>query len=106
MAKNRGKEHTTLTETAQTVVDVLHLLPGIKMIAPGIINQNARGSAGNRFVTIVRTRPGLELIITGQGVQKVAVHTEKDAKTIIEGLKSAKKLRNFEFKERERKPGI
>jgi hypothetical protein len=107
MAKNRGKEHTTLTETAQEVVAVLRLIPGIKMIAPGIINQNARGSAGSRFVTIVHTKAGFELIITGQSVQKVAIHTEeKETKAIIEALKSSKRLRNFEFKERERKPGI
>jgi len=106
MAKTRGKEHTTLTETAEAVVSVLRLLPGIKMIAPGIINQNARGSAGNRFITVVYTKAGFELIITGQGVQKVAVHTESDAKAIVEALKSSKKLRAFTFKERERKPGI
>lgn len=107
MAKPRGKEHTTLTETAQEVVDVLKLISGVKMIAPGIINQNARGRSGNRFATIVRTTAGFELIITGQGVQKVAVHTDEHAtKAIIEALKSSKKLRNFEFKERERIPGM
>ncbi len=107
MAKNRGKEHTTLTETAQEVVDILRLLPGIKMIAPGIINQNARGSAGSRFITVVHTKAGFELIITGQGVQKVAVHTEeRDTKAIIGALKSSKRLKNFAFKERERKPGV
>jgi hypothetical protein len=107
MAKPRGKEHTTLTETAQEVVSVLRLLPAIKMIAPGIINQNARGGAGSRFVTVVYTKAGFELIITGQGVQKVSVHAEEnDAIAIIEALKSSKKLRHFKFKERERKPGV
>ena len=106
MAKNRGKEHTTLTETAEEVVSVLRLIPGIKMIAPGIINQNARGSAGSRFVTVVYTQAGFELIVTGQGVQKVAIHTENDPKAIVEALKSSKKLKNFAFKERERKPGV
>jgi hypothetical protein len=106
MAKNRGKEHTTLTETAEEVVAVLRLIPGIKMIAPGIINQNARGSGGSRFVTVVYTQAGFELIVTGQGVQKVAVHTETDPKAIIEALKSSKRLGKFEFKERERMPGV
>jgi hypothetical protein len=76
------------------------------MIAPGIINQNARGSAGSRFITIVHTKAGFELIITGQGVQKVAIHTEKDVKAIVEALKSSKRLRAFTFKERERMPGV
>jgi hypothetical protein len=53
MAKTRGKEHTTLTETAQEVVSVLRLQRGVKMIAPGIINQNARGGSGSRVLTIV-----------------------------------------------------
>ncbi len=107
MTQKRGSEHTTLTETAEEVVAVLRLIPGVKMIAPGIINQSARGRSGNRFVTVVRTTAGFELIITGQGVQKVAVHTEENAtKTIIEALRSSKKLKNFEFKERERMPGV
>lgn len=107
MTKQRGKEHTTLTETAKEVVSVLKGLPGVKMIAPGIIKTNSRKGAGSRFVTIVRTRPGLELIITGQGVQKVAIHTqENDTKAIVEALKSSKRLKAFSFKERVRKPGI
>ena len=105
MAKNRGKEHTTLTETAEEVVSVLKGLSGIKMIAPGMITTNGRKSGG-RFVTIVYTTAGFELIISGQSVQKVAVHAEKtNLKAIIEVLKSSKRLKNFEFKERERKPG-
>lgn len=107
MAKNRGKEHTTLTETAQEVVDVLRSLSGVKMIAPGIIKTNSRKGAGSRFVTIVKTTAGFELIITGQGVQKVAIHAEEsNVKGIIEALSNSKKLRNFDFKVRERKPGI
>lgn len=107
MAQKRGSSHTTLTETAQEVVSVLELIPGVKMIAPGIINTNSRKGSGGRFVTIVYTNAGFELIITGQGAQKVAVHTESGAvKAIIAGLKENKRLKNFEFKERERKPGI
>lgn len=76
------------------------------MIAPGIITTNGRRS-GNRFVTIVYTSAGFELIISGQGAQKVAVHAEKsNIKAIIEGLKSNKRLKLFTFKERERNPGI
>lgn len=107
MAKPRGKEHTTLTETAEEVVSVLKLQRGIKMIAPGIIKTNSRKGAGSRFVTIVTTTAGFELIITGQGAQKVAVHAEKtNVRAIIEALKSNKRLKNFDFKERERRPGI
>ena len=107
MAKPRGKEHTTLTETACEVVEVLALQKGVKMIAPGIIKTNSRKGAGSRFVTIVHTTAGFELIIIGQSVQKVAVHAEKaNVKAIIEQLRAHKRLRNFDFKERERKPGV
>lgn len=106
MTKPRGTEHTTLTETAKEVISVIKGISGVKMIAPGEIKKNGRRS-GNRFVTIVYTRPGLELIISGQSVQKVAVHTEKSAtKAIIEALKSHKRLKNFEFKERRKMPGV
>ena len=105
MAKPRGTEHTTLTETASEVVSVLKGIVGVKMIAPGIINTNGRKSGG-RFVTIVYTTAGFELIISGQSVQKVAVHSEnKDTKSVIKNLKFHKRLKNFEFKERDRKPG-
>ena len=107
MAQKRGSSHTTLTETAQEIVSIVELLPGVKMIAPGIIKTNSRKGAGSRFVTIVYTQAGFELIISGQSVQKVAIHAEKrDVISIIRALKSHKRLKNFEFKERERKPGI
>ncbi len=66
MLKNRGKEHTTLTETAKEVVRVLKRQSGIKMIAPGIID--ARRS-GKRYITAVYTAAGIEFIISGTGVQ-------------------------------------
>lgn len=107
MAQKRGNSHTTLTETAAEIVSILALLPRVKMIAPGIIKTNSRKGAGSRFVTIVYTHAGFELIISGQSVQKVAVHAEKgDVLSIIKALQSHKRLKNFEFKERERKPGI
>jgi hypothetical protein len=105
MPKPRGREHTSLTETATLVVSVLERMPGVKMIAPGVIKRAARTSRGLRFVTVVYTTAGMELIITGQSVQKVAVHTD-NAKQIFETLKASKKLSNFAFKERERKPGV
>jgi hypothetical protein len=103
MPKPRGKEHTTLTETATLVVKELYKIPGVKMIAPGEINTASRSKSGKRFVTIVYTSAGCELIVTGQGVQNVAVHT-KNPYTILPVLKQAKSLRDFAFKERERKP--
>lgn len=103
--KNRGREHTSLTETAKAVVRVLERIPGVKMIAPGEINVGARGHGGNRFVTIVYTTAGFELIITGQSVQKVAVHTDTP-QAIAALLRENKKLQQFTFKERERKPEI
>ena len=107
MAQKRGSSHTTLTETAREIVNILEPLVGVKMIAPGIITQNKSGNARKRFITISMTTAGFELLITGQGVQKVAVHVEKtNTAQIIKTLRSHKKLKNFEFKERERKPGI
>lgn len=105
MAKPRGKEHTTLTETADTVVRELERIPGIKMIAPGEIRTNKR-SAGTRYVTCTYTVGGFELLISGQSSQKVAVHTVTIARPIFQTLKNSKKLREFVFKERVRKPGI
>lgn len=103
--KNRGREHTSLTETATLVVKELEKMPNIKMIAPGVIKVAGRASRGQRFVTAVYTTAGLELIITGQSVQKVAVHTDTPKK-VFSDLQARKKLSNFNFKERERKPGI
>lgn len=105
MLKKRGKEHTSLTETAQLVVRELQKLPGIKMIAPGEIRSNARSRTGKRFVTITYTTAGFELLVSGQSVQKVAVHTDGDPKTITATLKESKRLREITFNERERKPG-
>ncbi|MCD5381470.1 MAG: DUF2103 domain-containing protein [Candidatus Pacebacteria bacterium] len=105
MPKQRGKEHTTLTETAKLVVKEIKRIPGIKMVAPGQINVTKGSNAGKRFVTVVYTRAGCELIISGQSTQKVAVHMS-NTKDIIPALKKAKSLREFTFKERERKPGI
>lgn len=86
------------------VVSVLERIAGVKMIAPGVIKKSARSSSG-RFVTAVFTTAGMELIITGQSAQKVAVHTD-NAKRVFATLKTNKKLSNFVFKERERKPGV
>lgn len=107
MPRPRGREHTTLTQTAQEVISVLSSIPGVKMIAPGIIKTNSHKGTGGRFVTIVHTNAGFELIISGQSVQKVAVHAEKsNIQAIISQLRTHKRLRNFDFKERERKPGL
>ena len=104
MAKPRGREHTTLTETASQVVKELYKIPGIKMIAPGEISTGSK-RGGKRFVTLVETTSGCELIITGQSVQKVAVHTDNVA-AILPALKQTKTLQEFTFKQRSRKPGI
>lgn len=105
MAKPRGKEHTTLTETAAQVVYELQKISGIKMIAPGEIRTNKRSASG-RFVTISYTTAGFELLISGQSSQKVAVHVTKNPKKITATLQSSKRLRGFIFKERERKPEV
>ncbi len=105
MAKPRGREHSTLTETAAAVVYELKGIPGIKMIAPGEIRTNKR-SASTRYVTATYTSGGFELLISGQSIQKVAVHTDGDSLAIFTTLKANKKLQGFVFKERERKPGV
>ena len=104
MPKPRGREHTTLTETASQVVKELYKIPGIKMIAPGEISTGSK-RGGKRFVTLVETTSGCELIITGQSVQKVAVHTDNVA-AILPTLKQTKTLQEFSFKQRSRKPGV
>jgi hypothetical protein len=103
MVNHRGREHTTLTETATIVVTELRRLTGIKMIAPGIIDAKR---AGKRYITVSYTNAGFELLISGQGVQKVAVHTTDTSSTtaIIAHLKSRKSLKQFTWNERERKP--
>ena len=103
MPKPRGREHTTLTETAQLVVRVVERIPGIKMIAPGEIKTTKRRKAGSRHITIVTTTAGCELLITGQSMQKVAVHTN-DVATLTSTLRQAKTLRDFTIKERSRLP--
>lgn len=104
MPKPRGREHTTLTETAAQVVKELYKIPGIKMIAPGEISTGSK-RGGKRFVTIVELTGGCELIITGQGVQKVAVHGV-NAATIYAYLNKSKTLREFTLSKRTRKPGV
>lgn len=102
--KARGREHSTLTETAALVVREMEKIPGIKMIAPGEIRTNQR-STNTHFVTATYTNAGFELLISGQGSQKVAVHTTDNPTIVFTTLKTSKKLREFVFKERERKPG-
>lgn len=105
MTKPRGREHTTLTETAKLVVSEVKKIPGVKMIAPGEISVTKGSGGGKRFITIVYTKAGCELIISGQSTQKVAIHMEKPQQ-LITLLKQTKSLRDFNFKERDKKPGI
>ncbi len=105
MPKPRGREHTSLTETAKLVVKELKKIPNIKMIAPGEISVGARRRGGARFITANFTTSGMELIISGQSVQKVSVHA-KEPEVVFAVLKNAKSLQDFTFKSREKKPGI
>ena len=105
MPKPRGREHTSLTETAKLVTKALAKIPGVKMIAPGEI-RSVRGSrGGDRFVTATYTTGGMELLISGQSVQKVAVHTKRKASAVFAELQQEKSLKNFTFNQRVRKPG-
>ncbi len=105
MARKRGSSHTTLTETADEVVRALEKMSGIKMIAPGIIDAKR---SGKRHVTAVYTSGGMTLLISGSGVQKVAVHlVDPDtAPTLIAKLKKNKNLKLFAWNERDKKPGL
>jgi hypothetical protein len=105
MARKRGSSHTTLTETADIVVRELERVGGIKMIAPGII---AAKRSGERFITVNYTQAGFELIISGTGVQKVAVHMAEPtrAKLLIKQLKGNKNLKLFTWNERDKMPGV
>ena len=105
MPKPRGMEHTTLTETAALVVKVISKIPDIKMIAPGEIKTASRNKSGKRYITVAYTSAGYELIVTGQSVQKIAVHT-KNPQNILPVLKTSKILKDFSFKERDKKPGV
>lgn len=106
MKNLRGGTHTTLTETAETVVAVLETIPGVTLVSPGKITKS-KGRSGLRYVTAVFTTAGMELLITGQGVQKVAVHCNADiAPHIFVALTMHKKLAGINFKTRERKPGM
>jgi hypothetical protein len=101
MSKPRGREHTTLTETAELLVHELKRLPGIKMIAPGIIDAKR---SGKRHITAVYNDAGIHFIVSGTGVQKIAVHLT-DAATgpkLVSELKNAKALKQFAWGERQR----
>ena len=104
MPKPRGREHTTLTETAAIVVRELYKVPGVKMIAPGEISTGSK-RGGKRYITIVHTSAGCEIIISGQSVQNIAVHMP-DSSNLRTHLEQTKTLREFSFKERRREPGI
>ena len=106
MKNIRGGTHTTLTETAKQVVTILERIPGVTNISPGIITKSTSRS-GKRYVAGAFTNAGLELIISGQSVQKVAVHCNPDlAPHIFHSLSLHKKLAEFSFKTRVKKPGI
>lgn len=105
MPKPRGREHSSLTETANQVVRELQKISGIKMIAPGEIRSNKK-SASTRYVTANFTTAGFELLISGQSIQKVAVHTDRESEEVFALLKKSKRLQDFVFKTRERKPGV
>lgn len=106
MKNLRGGEHTTLTETAEMVVKILETIPGITLVSPGQIKKRT-SSSNHRYVTAVFTNAGMELLIAGQGIQKVAAHCNPDlAPHIFSALAGHKKLDGVKFKSRERKPGV
>jgi hypothetical protein len=105
MTKKRGRSHTTLTETAAAVVSEIKKMPGVDMIAPGEIDPRNRSSSSTKYITVAHTNAGCSLIISGQGSQRVAIHTD-DSNALVEALRNNKKLKAFVIKEREHKPEI
>ncbi|HEX4799274.1 MAG TPA: DUF2103 domain-containing protein [Candidatus Paceibacterota bacterium] len=106
MSEIRGGTHTTLTETSEEVVRVLTLIPGVTKIAPGVISSE-RSKGGKRYITASFTNAGMELLIVGQGAQKVAVHCNPDiAPYIYATLSQHKVLKNYTFRTRVRRPGL
>jgi hypothetical protein len=101
MPKPRGSEHTTLTETAELLVRELKRYPGIKMIAPGIIDAKR---SGKRHITAIYTTAGIHFIVSGTGVQKIAVHLSDPTtgSVLTATLKNAKALKQFAWGERKR----
>lgn len=99
-----SKKHSTVTDSAAQVIGVLRKLPDVKRIAPGQIKQSQK-KGGKKFLTLVHTNAGLEMIVTGNSVQKVTVFTENSKKVAAALLKS-KDLQPFTITERERRPGI
>ncbi|MFM2339917.1 MAG: hypothetical protein RLZZ360_553 [Candidatus Parcubacteria bacterium] len=99
MPRPRGSEHTTLTETAELLVRELKRYPGIKMIAPGIIDAKR---SGKRYITAVYTTAGIHFIVSGTGVQKIAVHLidPTTGQKLIVSLKNSKTLKQFNWSER------
>ncbi len=69
------------------------------MIAPGIIDAKR---SGKRHITAVYTTSGIHFIVSGTGVQKLAVHLTDatQAPQLVSMLKNAKALRQFAWGER------
>ena len=105
MVKQRGRKHTTVTQTTQIVIRIIEKQSGIKMIAPGEI---APTRSKSQRITISYTKAGLALSICGTGIQKLAVHTTspKAATALANLLKLHPHLCGFTITERVRQPGI
>lgn len=91
--KKKSGNHSTLTDAGMSVVSVLQRMDDVKSISPGEIKKTASG--GKRFITCVRTNMGLEILVSGDNVQKLNVHTENPDQ-LFESMGTHKKLnRNF-----------
>lgn len=102
--KKRGGTHTTLIGAAQLVVREIDRLPEylVKRVSPGVISDPSR--SGSRHLTFIYTNVGIEMLISGDGVQTVSVHTDHPQQ-VTTALREARRLKNFAFHERERRPG-
>ena len=99
MSQKRGRAHTTLTPTAKKLVRIIEKIDGVKMIAPGEISSSRSRS---QRITFTKTAAGLKITISGNGIQKLAIHTENDSarKEIAMSVQQSKEFTDFIIKER------
>lgn len=100
MPHRQGKKvsgkHTTLTDFASDVVDIVAKLPSVKKISNGIINPGKSSRSGIRRVRISQQTGGIHLSVRqATSVQTLHVFCE-DGQTTVVAI--ARALRNADIK--------
>lgn len=89
-----GGRHTTVTETAGRVADIVTNIPEVRNIVIGILDPRASGSAGQR-VKIAEEGWGILLTVVGNGgAQQIRIFTSCVARA---KLALARRLRDAEI---------